>query len=1167
MNLRLPIMGFLLSLALPAILKADDVPAVRSVTSLDGQWSLAVDPKNVGRQQSWFNNLPPEAKPAQVPWIIQETFPAYHGVAWYSRDFSAPNNPHPGGRYLLRFWQVDYMAEVWINGVPVGGHEGGETPFVLDVTKAIKPGAKNHLAVRVLNPTHEMIDGICLNQTGRRCKTLPFSSGGSYDHGGITESVELLCTPAVYVNDLSVVAKPEAKDANLHVQIGIHNTTAEAKKGCLEITVSSARDGETTATVRLNRVFPVGDASINADLTVDHPILWQLNNPYLYRVSVRAYLDGQNAFDEQSTRTGFRDFRYTNGYFRLNGKRIYVRCSHTVNNYPIGQQFPRDPDMLRRDLLNMKVMGFNAIRFIWGGASRVQLDLCDEIGMLVYQESYASMWIDPSPKMVERFNSGVSEVIRRDRNHPSVVMWGLLNESQNGPAFKHALTMLPMVRQLDDTRIVMLNSGRFDGVGNGISSVTGIRAWPKPTATEPWAAKNTSNHVIEVLGITWPAGFLALHPGPKNEYSVARWTAPAAGEAELSVRFVGIAKPTTTDVHVLHKGKALFDAALNLNGSPNEAAFAKKLTVAAGDTIDCAVGSGNGNYGGDSTGLVFTVKIAGKTYDAAAQFSPDTNPSDVWSFGQLAPDAAPKTASFALYSGDGIKGVVGSISNPGSLVWEDIISDRHVYPRVPHTGDIIQSLRQLDANDQNVFLTEYGIGSAVDLWRAVRHFEQRGAADLEDSQYFRGLLGRFANDWKNWRLDEAFGRQEDFFMESLKKMAGQRTLGLNAIRSNPKIISHSLTGAIDHVMCGEGLTTLFRELKPGTIDAMFDAWAPLRWCLFAEPVHIRRGDKLHLEAVLANEDMLQPGTYPAMFQVFGPHVKHILDRSVNVTIPPYDAKHEPPFAKKYFSDDIVVDGPSGKYRFTATFLQDAAAAGGETEFYVTDPAEMPAVETEVVLWGDDPVLSQWLAKHNIRTRAFNAEMPAKREVILVGAKPAAPGGAAAFAQLARHIAAGSTVVFLSPEVFAAKPEQPTAFLPLVRKGTLVPIWGWLYLKDEWAKRHPIFEGLPAGGLMDYAYYRELIPDLVWQGQDPPAEAVSGAIKASQDYTSGLMVSVYNLGAGRMVLNTLRIHQNLSGNPAAERLLRNMLRYAARDADKPTASLPADFDQQLKAMGL
>ena len=103
--------------------------------------------------------------------------------------------------------------------------------------------------------------------------------------------------------------------------------------------------------------------------------------------------------------------------------------------------------------------------------------------------------------------------------------------------------------------------------------------------------------------------------------------------------------------------------------------------------------------------------------------------------------------------------------------------------------------------------------------------------------------------------------------------------------------------------------------------------------------------------------------------------------------------------------------------------------------------------------------------------------------------------------------------------------------------------------------------------MDYAYYREIMPLLVWQGQDPPAEAVAGAIKASQDYSSGLMVTVYDLGAGRFVLNTLRIRENLGSHPAAEHLLRNMLRFAGRDLAKPAASLPVRFRRATQCPGL
>jgi hypothetical protein len=185
-------------------------------------------------------------------------------------------------------------------------------------------------------------------------------------------------------------------------------------------------------------------------------------------------------------------------------------------------------------------------------------------------------------------------------------------------------------------------------------------------------------------------------------------------------------------------------------------------------------------------------------------------------------------------------------------------------------------------------------------------------------------------------------------------------------------------------------------------------------------------------------------------------------------------------------------------------------------------------------------------------------------VILVSRKPA-PGGTEAFRELARRIVRGSTAVFLSPEVFA-KGDQPLGWVPLKKKGTVTSIGGSLYHKDEWAKNHPIFDGLPAGGLMDWLFYREIIPDPVWVGLDPPAEAVAGANNVAFGYASGLTVSVHQFGEGRFVLNTLRIADNLGVHPAAERLLRNMLRYAARDAKKPPSDLPTDFEAQLKSLG-
>ena len=487
-------------------------------------------------------------------------------MAWYWRDFSAAANPFPQGRTLLRFWAVDYTAEVWLNGVRAGSHEGGESPFVLDVTDAIRAGAANRLAVRVLNPTHEPIDGIVLTETPHRNKALPYSAGSAWNQGGIMDSVELLAVPSVYLED--VFARPDWKTGRVRIQASVRNANQDAVPMQLELSIAPAKTGETLATCSVQQTVPAGASQIDAELQVAQPRLWELNDPYLYRVTARVRAADSAAFDEQSVRCGFRDFRVENGAFRLNGRRIYLRCSHTGNCCPIGLELPPDPDFLRRDLLNAKVMGFNAIRFIAGVAKRYQLDLCDEIGLMVYEEAYASWCLADSPKMGQRFDESILGMVRRDRNHPSVTLWGLLNETPDGPIFRHAIGVLPALRQLDDSRLVMLNSGRWD-VHSG--RVAGIELWRNQERTDPCVTFNATKQAIQALGITWSPGQLAFHPGRDGEYAVVRWTAPDEGQVDFSAVFASIAERATTDVHVLHNGRPLFEAGINVrDGGPKQ---------------------------------------------------------------------------------------------------------------------------------------------------------------------------------------------------------------------------------------------------------------------------------------------------------------------------------------------------------------------------------------------------------------------------------------------------------------------------------------------------------------------------------------------------------------------------------------------------------------------
>lgn len=468
-----------------------------------------------------------------------------------------------------------------------------------------------------------------------------------------------------------------------------------------------------------------------------------------------------------------------------------------------------------------------------------------------------------------------------------------------------------------------------------------------------------------------------------------------------------------------------------------------------------------------------------------------------------------------------------------------------------------------------MFVSEYGVGSAVDLVRVVNLFEQAGYGQAEDTLY-RSLRDRFLGDWEQWKMADAFGRPQDYFRGALTRMAFRRATGLNALRSNPNLVGYSMTGTVDQGMSGEGLFTTFRELKPGTFEAVADGLAPLRWCLFAEPVQLYRGGKVHIEAVLADEDVLAAGNYPLRVQVLGPDHRSIYEKTLSLSIPTHPATTTQtsiaaPFAKLVLADDVTVNGPPGEYRLVASFDRGAAAAGGAAVFQVADQSDMPAVHAEVTLWGEDAGLNDWMKSTGIRTKAFVAgSEPAGRETILASRTPPARGGAEAFAELYRRVARGSTVVFLSPDVFA-RPNDPLGFLPLTHKGSLTALSSWLYVRDDWAKNHPIFSGLPCDGFLDETFYRDLIGDRVFAGGDAPEEAVAGACNASADYSSGLTIAVRRLGEGKMITNTLLIRENLGANPAAERLLRNLLNFASRDVSKPPADLPQDFDDRLKQM--
>lgn len=421
---------------------------------LSDTWTLAIDPENQGKEQKWFENDRQEgAQEAPVPGILQQVYPDYHGVAWYWHSFTPDFTAAAENDCLLKFEFVDYYAEFWLNGKYLGSHEGGEMPFELDATSSLRFGKKNTLVIRLINPVNEPIDGFNLQETphGNKVPTGVWS-GSRFNYGGIFVPVHLVSVPKIRISDLFL--RPDVKTGEVKITATVLNTSGASAAARLTVQAGPKVSGGVSASTAIELTAAPGENTFELSLTIPQHQLWSTDDPFLYSCTAR--LNSQ----EITRRFGFRDFRVVKGFFRLNGQRVFLRCTHTGNHTPVTQIVPSK--YIYQDLIFAKASGFNAVRFISGACFQEQLDFCDEIGLMVYEECSSSWLLKESDQFAERFDIPTLEMIKRDRSHPSVVIWGLLNETWETPVSQHARIILPKVRAMDDTRLVLYSSGRWD---------------------------------------------------------------------------------------------------------------------------------------------------------------------------------------------------------------------------------------------------------------------------------------------------------------------------------------------------------------------------------------------------------------------------------------------------------------------------------------------------------------------------------------------------------------------------------------------------------------------------------------------------------------------------------------------------------------------------------
>ncbi len=364
------------------------------------------------------------------------------GIAWYRKKFRLPGGLEDKRVYLY-FDGVYRSSTLYINQYYVGTHASGYTGFYYDITDFLNMDGENIAALRV-------------DASGRE--------GWWYEGGGIYRHVWLEIADSVHMAPwgVSVQAEPDLKSgrAALRIRADIVNRSFEKKQVRVQAEIldpDGNRAAEIGGTVSV-REWDRGEYS--EELALEKAALWDLEQPYLYSAVFRLYTDGELR-EEYTVPFGIREFRFQpEGVFYLNGRHVRIQglcCHHDHAGVGIG--IPDSVNEYR--ILKMKGMGANALRIAHYPASSALLDICDRLGMLVFEETRR---MSSAPEDIQCLKS----MVRRDRNHPSIFLWGIGNEeifSQHRPETARATrTMLAEIRKLDPTRCVTSAVVCWDGV-------------------------------------------------------------------------------------------------------------------------------------------------------------------------------------------------------------------------------------------------------------------------------------------------------------------------------------------------------------------------------------------------------------------------------------------------------------------------------------------------------------------------------------------------------------------------------------------------------------------------------------------------------------------------------------------------------------------------------
>ncbi len=456
------------------------------ITSLNGDWQMIWDTEDQGISNRWYATYPENTETVQVPHVWERAFDKLlmsQDCAYYFKRFTIEDEKQVTKRIFLRFSRIATHATIWLNGKFLGTHFGAYTPFIIETQKALKIGEENILCVRVANmgASNSRID------FGRESKEgaddryahpsempvgLPWNQ---YPFGGIFGDVDLIQGTAAFISDVRV--EPDLDQDRIACEVSFNNPRGFQTRlrvlmknpdgDVYEHFINNIKLDKENATQRY--LFEV------KDLKKDH-FQWSPDAPKVFAIEFQMEIKAAKEKDGKELKRpeyaypvvrtfGFRKFDCLKGDYYLNDQILKIQGVSYNQQWSKGGLWTHDNPKLESDLKAIKAAGYNAIRSCGAPLTEEALNICDKIGLIVFQE-FPIHTMRSTVQGLEIAKKLINDVIKEQHNHPCIGVWVLGSENgtfllQNGNKMLNAISPLDMTRPV----ISNLNSIYLDNEG------------------------------------------------------------------------------------------------------------------------------------------------------------------------------------------------------------------------------------------------------------------------------------------------------------------------------------------------------------------------------------------------------------------------------------------------------------------------------------------------------------------------------------------------------------------------------------------------------------------------------------------------------------------------------------------------------------------------------